>query len=142
MAIDQLSIFIENKSGKLVEAVEVIASAGIDLRALSIADTSDYGVLRVIVDRAADALKVLTDAGYVVRINQVLPVSVDDKPGALGKALRVLSNAGINVEYLYAFVAHEKNRAFVILRVEDNEVAEGILRKAGIPLATRDEIYN
>jgi hypothetical protein len=135
MAIDQLSVFVENKPGKLVEVIEAIGAAGIDLRALSIADTADYGVLRVIVDKPADALKLLTDAGYIVRINQVLPVSIDDAPGALGRVLRVLSDAGISVEYVYAFVAHGKDRAFVILRVEDNEAAEAVLRKHGISLA-------
>ncbi|MDR2502729.1 MAG: acetolactate synthase [Oscillospiraceae bacterium] len=141
MAIDQLSVFVENKQGKLVEVLEALGQAGIDLRALSIADTADYGVLRVIVDRPVDALKVLTDLGFAVRINQVLPVSVDDAPGALGNTLRVLSDAGIFVEYLYAFVAHGEDRAFVILRVADNEGAEKVLRGRGIAIASKEEIY-
>ncbi|MDR3209738.1 MAG: ACT domain-containing protein [Oscillospiraceae bacterium] len=141
MAIDQLSVFVENKPGKLVEVLEAIGASGVDLRALSIADTADYGVLRVIVDRPVDALKLLTDLGFVVRINQVLPVSIDDKPGALANTLRVLSDAGVSVEYLYAFVAHGNGRAFVILRVEDNEAAEAVLRKSGIAIAAREDIY-
>jgi hypothetical protein len=141
MAIDQLSVFVENKSGKLVEVIEAIGAAGVDLRALSIADTADYGVLRVIVDRPVDALKKLTDLGYVVRINQVLPVAIDDTPGSLGKTLRVLADSGVNVEYAYAFVAHGENRAYVILRVEDNEAAERVLRNANIEIAKISEIY-
>jgi len=140
MSIDQLSVFVENKQGKLVEVVEAVGAAGIDLRALSIADTSDFGVLRIIVDRPVDALKQLTDLGYVVRMNQVLPVSIDDTPGSLGKTLRILADNGINVEYTYAFVAHGKDRAFVILRVEDNDKAEAILRKAGVKIPSASEI--
>ncbi|MDR0838109.1 MAG: hypothetical protein LBN99_00540 [Oscillospiraceae bacterium] len=141
MAIDQLSVFVENRPGKLVEVVEAIGAAGVDLRALSIADTADFGVLRVIVDNPDKALRTLTEAGYVVKINQVLPVSIDDTPGALGKALRVLSDAGVDVEYLYAFVAHGENKAFVIVRVEDNDKAEAALTKSGIAIATDREIY-
>jgi hypothetical protein len=142
MAIDQLSVFVENKPGKLVEVLEALGGAKIDLRALSIADTADYGVLRVIVDKPVDALKTLTDLGFVVRINQVLPVSIDDRPGALGDALRVLADNGVDVEYLYAFVAHTSGRAFVIFRVEDNDAAEGVLRRHGISIALKSEIYN
>jgi hypothetical protein len=142
MAIDQLSVFVENKPGKLIEVLEALGSAQIDLRALSIADTSDYGILRVIVDKPVDALKTLTDLGFAVRINQVLPVSIDDRPGALADALRVLSDDGVNVEYLYAFVAHASGRAFVIFRVEDNDAAESALRRHGIPIALKSELYN
>jgi len=140
MSIDQLSVFVENRQGKLVEVIEAIGAAGIDLRALSIADTADFGVLRVIVDKPVDALKTLSDKGYVVRINQVLPVSISDTPGSLGKTLRVLADNGINVEYTYAFVAHGENKAFVILRVEDNETAERVLRKAGVAVPSASEI--
>ncbi|MDR1329509.1 MAG: ACT domain-containing protein [Oscillospiraceae bacterium] len=129
---EQLSVFVENKPGKLVEVTEVLAAAGIDLRALSIADTADFGVLRVIVDKPDSAFRALTDAGYIVKINKVLPVSIGDTPGSLAKALRVLADAGIEVEYLYAFVAHGKDSAYVIIRVEDNESAAAALEKAGI----------
>ena len=142
MGIDQLSIFVENKPGKLVEVIEAIGAAGVDLRALSIADTADFGVLRVIVDKPDTAFRTLTDAGYVVKINQVLPVAIDDEPGALGKLLRVLSDAGISVEYVYAFVAHGENKAYVIVRVEDNEAAAAILTSAGIKVAGEADIYS
>ncbi|MDR3309885.1 MAG: acetolactate synthase [Oscillospiraceae bacterium] len=141
MSIDQLSVFVENKPGRLVDVIEAIGAAGIDLRALSIADTADFGVLRVIVDRPADALKTLTDLGYAVRITQVLPVAIADEPGSLGKTLRTLAGGGVNVEYTYAFVAHGENRAYVILRVEDNEIAEHLLRAAGITVASQNELY-
>ncbi|MDR0446010.1 MAG: acetolactate synthase [Oscillospiraceae bacterium] len=140
IGIEQLSVFVENKRGKLVGVTEVLGAAGVDLRALSIADTADYGVLRVIVDKPDAALSALTDAGYVVKKNRVLPVSVSDEPGALAKALRVLADAGADVEYLYAFVAHGENRAYVILRVDDNAAAAAVLGKSGIAVATDGEL--
>ena len=142
MGIDQLSIFVENKPGKLVEVIEAIGATGVDLRALSIADTADFGVLRVIVDKPDTAFRTLTDAGYVVKINQVLPVAIDDEPGSLGKLLRVLSDAGISVEYVYAFVAHGENKAYVIVRVADNDAATAVLAAAGIAVASGEDIYS
>ena len=141
MTIEQLSVFIENQPGKLVEAVETLAEAGIDLRALSLADTADFGILRVIVDKPALALNVLQDAGYLVKSSDVIPVSVGDRPGGLAEALRVLSNAGIDVEYTYAFVAHSSDNAFVILRVGDNDAAVKVLTEGGIRLLSGDDIY-
>jgi hypothetical protein len=141
MTIDQLSVFVENKPGKLVEVIETVGAAGLDLRAMSIADTADFGVLRLIVDQPEAARKTLTDAGYVVKINPVLPVAIDDTPGSLGRVLRVLSDGGVNVEYIYAFVAHGKDRAYVILRVEDNDAAVRVLKSAGVALASAGDIY-
>ena len=142
MTIEQLSIFIENKPGKLVEALETIAKAGIDMRALSLADTADFGILRIIADSPAAALKVLDGAGYLVKSNDVIPVSVSDSPGGLAAALRVLADNGVGVEYAYAFVAHEKDKAYVILRVEDNDAAIRIMSDNGIKLLTADEMNN
>jgi len=141
IGIDQLSVFVENKPGKLVEVIEAIGASGVDLRALSIADTADFGVLRVIVDKPDTAFRTLTDAGYVVKINQVLPVAIADEPGALGKMLRVLADEGISVEYVYAFVAHGVNKAYVIVRVEDNVAAASILEGAGMRVANEADIY-
>jgi len=141
MTIEQLSVFLENKPGKLVEALETLAGAGIDLRALSLADTADFGILRVIVDKPDHALEVLQDAGYLVRSNDVIPVSVGDKPGGLSAVLRVLADAGVDVEYTYAFVAHSHDRAYVILRVGDNEAAVRILADNGISLLSADEVH-
>ena len=142
VGIDQLSVFVENKPGKLVEVIETIGASGVDLRALSIADTADFGVLRVIVDKPDTAYRTLTDAGYVVKINQVLPVAISDEPGSLGKMLRVLSDAGISVEYVYAFVAHGENQAYVIVRVIDNDAAVAALAAAGMSIADDEAIYN
>ena len=140
MTIEQLSVFVENKHGKLVEADETIAQAGVDLRALSLADTTDFGILRIIVDKPVKAINALQEAGFLVKTSEVLPISVSDKPGALAKALRVLADAGINVEYTYAFVAHSDDGAYVILRVEDNDAAAKALTDSGITLLTSDDM--
>jgi hypothetical protein len=142
MTIDQISVFVENKTGKLVEIIEALGSANIDLRALSIADTSDFGILRLIVNQPEKALEVLRAAECVVSVTQVIAVKVDDTPGGLAKVLRILSDAGISIEYIYAFVAHEEGRAFVILRVEDNEGAIKILTEKGVSIAGKNEIYD
>ena len=141
MTIEQLSVFVENKPGKLVEALEILAQAGIDLRALSLADTADFGILRIIADKPLDALNALQNAGYLVRSNDVIPVSVSDKPGGLAAVLRILADAGIDVEYTYAFVAHARDKAYVILRVADNNAAVRILTANGFSLLSAEEIY-
>jgi hypothetical protein len=138
IGIDQLSIFVENKPGRLVEVVETISAAGVDLRALNIADTADFGVLRVITDKPDVAQNALASAGYVVKASRVLPVSLDDTPGSLARVLRVIANAGVDVEYLYAFVAHGDQKAYVIIRVEDNAAAAAALAAGGIEVMGLD----
>ena len=141
MTIEQLSVFIENKPGKLVEALETLARADIDMRALSLADTADFGILRIIVDKPADALDTLREGGYLVKSNEVIPVSVGDRPGGLAAVLRVLADSGIDVEYTYAFVAHANEKAYVILRVADNNNAIETLNNNNIPLLSREEMF-
>jgi len=141
MTIKQLSIFVENKPGKLVEALEALSEAGIDLRALALADTSDFGILRVIVDKPDNALAMLQDSGYLVKSNNVLPVAVGDKPGGLAAVMRVLANAGVDVEYTYAFVAHSRDQAYVILRVNDNDAAIKVLADSGISLLSAEQLF-
>jgi hypothetical protein len=141
MIVQQLSVFVENKPGKLVDVIEALGQAGIDLRALSIAETADYGILRVIVNKPAAATRLLQDGGYIVRLTDVLAVSISDAPGSLGKVLRILSDGGVSVEYAYAFVGHETGRAFVIIRVEDMQKAADILTSKGVAIAASDEIY-
>jgi hypothetical protein len=123
----QLSIFVENKAGWLADVLSIIAEAGVDLRALSIADTKDFGVLRVIVDKPEDAENALAAAGCIVRENDVISATIADIPGAFAATLKKLSDAGINVEYTYAFVGHDPGKAFVILRVDNNDAAEKVL---------------
>ena len=141
MTIDQLSVFVENKPGKLVETLETLAAAGIDMRALSLADTADFGILRIIVDKPALALEVLSEAGYLVKSTGVIPVSVGDKPGGFAAVLRILADVGVDLEYTYAFVAHSRDRAYVILRVNDNEAAIKALTVSGVTILSEEEIY-
>ena len=142
MAIEQLSVFLENQPGKLVGALEVLADAQIDLRALSLADTDDFGILRIIVDKPAYASEILSDAGYLVKSNQVLAVAVNDRPGELAFVIRTLAEASINIEYTYAFVAHSHDKAYVMLRVDNNEAAAKVLIANGISMITADEVYD
>ena len=142
MTIKQLSIFIENKPGKLVEALETLAGAKIDMRALSLADTADFGILRVIVDKPEEAQGIMQEAGFLVKINNVIPVAIGDKPGGLAGVLRILADAGTDVEYTYAFVAHSRDSAYVILRVTDNDTAIDALKKGNVSILTEEQIHN
>ena len=142
MTIDQISVFVENKPGKLVEVVEALGENSIDLRALSIADTADFGILRLIVNDSSKALEILRDAGFVTSVNQVVAVSVEDQPGSLARVLRVLSDGGASIEYVYAFITHEAGRAYVIIRADDNEKAVGILEAKGVKLASGKDLYD
>jgi hypothetical protein len=132
MIVDQISIFIENKLGTLAEVTETMGEAGIDLRALSLADTADFGVLRVIADDPRKALELLRAAGFVVSVTQTLAVPIKDSPGGLARVLRILADAGISVEYSYAFITRKEGDAYVILRVADNARAQKALSEKGI----------
>lgn len=140
MAIKQLTIFVENKQGALVSITDILASNNINLRALSIAETQDFGILRLIVNDEKTAEKTLSDAGYLIKVTDVVGVKIGDAPGKLTSALAVLDKAGINMEYLYAFMARTEKHAYVVLRVEDNEAAETALEAAGFHLITEADI--
>ena len=142
MTIKQLSVFVENKPGKLAEALKTLADEKIDLRALSLADTADFGILRAIVDKPDHALEVLENMGYLVKTSEVLAVVIGDKPGGLADVVHILSKAGVNIEYTYAFVAHSKDKAYVILRVDDNDAAIRVLVAHEITILTEKEMYN
>jgi hypothetical protein len=134
MVIEQLSVFVENKLGHLSDIAEMLGGAGIDMRALSIADTAEFGVLRLIVSDTQRAKALLSAAGCVVSVTSVLAVSLEDKPGSLAKILRALSDAGVSVEYVYAFITQKQGSAYVVLRVEDNARASEILERSGVCL--------
>ncbi|MDR1510089.1 MAG: ACT domain-containing protein [Synergistaceae bacterium] len=141
MTVDQISVFIENKPGTLAELTGIVGDAGIDLRALSLADTADFGVLRLIVDDPDKALELLRKAGFAVSITRVLAVPITDSPGGLAKVLRILADEGVSVEYSYAFITRKQGKAYVILRVENNELALGILTRKGIITAADENIF-
>lgn len=140
MAIKQLTIFVENKQGELVSITETLSKHNINLRALSIAETQDFGILRLIVNDEATAQKILSEAGYLIKTTDVVGVKIGDAPGKLSEALRVLGENNINMEYLYAFMARTEKHAYVVIRVEEIEAAEAALTSAGFKLITEPDI--
>ncbi|KAI4448634.1 hypothetical protein C823_003155 [Eubacterium plexicaudatum ASF492] len=132
MTVKQISIFVENKPGKLAELTEYLQQSQIDMRALSIAEAQDFGIVRIIVDDAYKTSCVLKEAGYVASITPVLAVEMPDEPGSLFKILKMLGDGGVNLEYMYAFLTRKKSTAYMVLRVENNEKALEVLNKNGI----------
>ena len=140
MAIKQLTVFIQNKKGTVVSVTDILSKNNINLRALSIAETQDFGILRLIVNDEKAAEAVLTENGYLIKLIDVVGVKIGDEPGKLTAALDVLDKADINVEYLYAFMARTEKHAYVVLRVEDNAVAEKVLTDAGFKMISEADI--
>ena len=140
MAIKQLTVFIQNKKGTVVSVTDILSKNNVNLRALSIAETQDFGILRLIVNDEKAAESVLAENGYLIKVIDVVGVKIGDEPGKLTAALDVLDKANINVEYLYAFMARTEKHAYVVLRVEENEEAEAALAKAGFKIITQADI--
>ena len=140
MAIKQLTVFVPNRKGTIVSVTDILAKKNVNIRALSIAETEDFGILRLIVNDESAAEKVLQEEGYLIKIVEVVGVKIGDEPGKLTAALDVLDKADINVEYLYAFMARTEKHAYVVLRVEDNEAAQSALTDAGFKLITEADI--
>ncbi len=141
MKVKQISVFLENKKGRLWEALDSLAKAKINIRALSIADTSEFGILRLIVPDPEKSKKALEKNGFTVRENDVIAVGVSDEPGGLARALKVLTDADINVEYVYAFVEKSGQKAVVVLRTENISAGVKALKGAGVPVLTPAEVY-
>ena len=142
MAIKQLSVFVENKPGRLIPMIKALSDAQINIRAMSIADTQDFGILRIICEDEANALGILRDGGYVVTETEVLAVEICDKPGSLAKILDVLAEASVIVEYTYAFLSVKNaGSAYMIFRVDDNNAAEKVLTEAGITVADHSSLF-
>lgn len=141
MIIKQISIFVENKKGRLAEITKIISDAKVDIRALSIADTTDFGILRLIVnepDKAAEALKA---QGITVSVTNVIAVGINDTPGAFSVPMQILADADIDVEYLYAFITRKSEKAYVILRVADNDAAAKVLSDNGVEILSEEEFH-
>ena len=140
MAIKQLTVFVENRQGTVVSVTETLSKHNINLRALSIAETEDFGILRLIVNDEAAAEKILKEEGYLIKITDVVGVKIGDEPGKLSEALKVLDENEINMEYLYAFMARTEKHAYVVVRVENNAAAEAALAAAGFKLVTEADV--
>ncbi|MDD2374041.1 MAG: hypothetical protein PWP10_4275 [Clostridiales bacterium] len=141
MLVKQISVFLENKSGRLAEVTKTLGGKGIDIRALYIADTTEYGILRMIVDQPDQALQALTDSGFTVSSTNVIAIAIEDHPGTLDQALETLSEGSISVDYLYAFVGRASTDAIVIIRVENPQLALDKLEQTGIRVLSSKEVY-
>ena len=140
MTVKQISVFVENKPGQLAEFAALLRKNSIDMRALSIAETQDFGILRIIVNDSYKTACVLKDEGYVFSITPVLAVAVPDQAGSLYEILKVLGDSGINLEYTYAFITRKKDLAYMVLRVADNDKAVQVLTQNNLQLITQEEL--
>ena len=131
MIIKQISIFVENKPGRLAEITEIIAKNNINIRALSVADTTHFGILRIIVENPEEVERILRDAGLTVSITSVITACIHDRPGGLAEVLKLLSSRDIQIEYMYAFIAKSDNEAYVVMRIEAEDAAVKLLHDNG-----------
>ena len=141
MKVEQISIFIENKSGRLAEITRILGEAGINIRALSLADTSDFGILRLIVDDSAKANTVLKENGFTVSKTEVVAVEVPDRPGGLSAILQTLDLEAINVEYMYAFVERCGGNAVIIFRFDETDKAIAVLKAKNFNMLEGSRLY-
>lgn len=139
--IKQISVFLENKSGRLVRVAQVLGEAKINIRGLSIADTSDFGILRMIVDQPDKAIIELKDKGIMATVTEVIAMEVPDNPGGLATILSYMQDAGINIEYIYSFIEKPTNNALIMMRVEKIPDALAVLEKHNIPIVGGERIY-
>ena len=141
MIIQQLSVFLENKPGRLCAAVDTLAKDGIDISALTVADTSEFGILRMIVDQPERARDVLIESGVIVRITKVIAVAMNDTPGGAGTVLHLLSGEGLNIEYMYACVGKLSGKAIMVIRTDDTDKTAEILERNGYADINPADVY-
>ena len=141
MTIKQLSVFLENKPGRLCAATDTLAKNKIDISALTLADTAEFGILRMIVDQPEKAKDVLTESGVIVRVSDVIAVPMNDTPGGAGDILHLLSESGLNVEYMYACVGKMSGKAIMIIKTNDLKITEEILRRNGYGDINPSDVY-
>ena len=141
MKVEQISVFLENKAGRLAEVTKVLGEGGINIRALSLADTTDFGILRLIVDKYDQAREILKQHGFTVGKTEVVAIEVPDRPGGLAWVLQILSDSDVNVEYMYAFVQHSGKNAVIIFRFDNLEKAIELLQQQGVRIYSGEEVY-
>lgn len=142
MYVKQISVFLENRCGRLADVTSVLGKNDIDISALSIADTTDFGILRIIVNKPELALQILKENGFTVSATNVIAISVEDKPGGLAKVLNILYKNNISVEYMYAFVGKITDEALVIIKVEDIDKTMNILKENNVKILSPEEVYS
>ncbi len=140
MKITQISVFLENRKGRLYDVCSLLGDKGINIRALTIAETESFGVLRIVVDKAQAALEALRDNGFVANLTDVVAVEVGDEPGGLAVVLKLLNDHDVNVEYMYGFVEKFSDKALLVFRFEDTELAQKILTDKNVKVVTQSEI--
>jgi hypothetical protein len=140
MTAIQISVFLENKSGRLAEVLRALAKAGVNIRALSLAETIDYGVLRLIADKPHEAREALGDAGFTVSETEVIAVEMPDRPGGLAGIVDLVTERGLNIEYLYAFVGRRGENAIVVFRIDAVAAALAALQGGGVRILSADEL--
>lgn len=140
MYINQISVFIENKPGNLAKFTTFLAENQIDMRAFEIADSTDFGIIRIIVDKPLDTLTLLKDNDWVCNLTQVIGVKIPDKPGAMATAMNILAEADVSVEYVYTFLARGTDDALMIFRVQDNDKVAALLKKNNVTLVSQEDL--
>lgn len=135
MKVQQLSVFIENKAGRVSEVTDVLGEHGVNIRGFSVSDTADYGILRLVVDKTEDGMRALKDAGFTVKENDVICIDLPDKPGGLAGVLKIVSDAGVNIEYVYSLIA-----TYVVINVGDVDRALQLLKDQPVRLVSQEEI--
>lgn len=142
MKITQISVFLENKKGRLYDATKILGDSRIDIKALTIAESEDFGVLRMVVDKPQEALDVLKKDGFIASLTEIVAVEVDDQPGGLARVLSVLNENNLNVEYMYAFVEKSADKAILVLRFDDADRAVAVLTKHHFKVVGKKEIQS
>ncbi len=140
MAISQLSVFVGNNKGSIADITEILAKAGINLHAMNVADTDNFGILRLIADDTESALRALADAGVIAKNRKVVCFEVPDEPGGLSKVLRLLADHDVNTEYMYSLISGSVKSAYIVIRVADNDVTEKLLSDAGYRVLFDDDV--
>ena len=140
MFIQQVSVFVENRPGRVQTITKSLSEHGIIIRALSLADTTDFGVLRIIVDDTEKACQVIREQGIVAKVTNVIAVYVDDRTGGLASVLATIADAGIDIKYMYVFLGRIEGKALTILKVDDDAAAEKVLTEHGIDIASIDQL--
>lgn len=135
MKVQQLSVFIENKAGRVSEVTDVLGEHGVNIRGFSVSDTADYGILRLVVDKTEFGMRALKDAGFTVKENDVICIDLPDKPGGLAGVLKIVSDAGVNIEYVYSLIA-----TYVVINVGDVDRALQLLKDQPVRLVSQEEI--
>ena len=140
MFIKQLSVFVENSQGRLQQIIDALGENRINIRALSLADTTEFGILRLIVDEDEKASAILKEKGVISKITEVIAVSIDDCAGGLAAVTRAISDAGISIEYTYAFLGRSEGKALLVIQTNDEKRAERVLREKGVTLVSEDDL--